>query len=73
MSGVDKEEFFLQVRKIGVGECASSCLGLISRVDLTIEDGLWTRVNERRGSVKRKVGRGSRECEGFVSDSCDSD
>ena len=53
--------------------CASSCLGMISRVDLLIEDGLWTRVNERRGSVKRKVGRGSRECEGFVSDSCDSD
>ena len=52
--------------------CASSCLGLILRVDLTIEDGLWKAVNERRGSVKRKVGRGSRECEGIVSNSCDS-
>ena len=29
-------------------------------------------VNDRRGSVKRKVGRGIRECEGIVSNSCDS-
>ena len=53
--------------------CASSCPGPILRVDLTIEeDGLWKAVNERRGSVKRKVGQGSRECEGIVSNSCDS-
>ena len=53
--------------------CASSYPGPILRVDLTIEeDGLWKAVNERRGSVKRKVGQGSRECEGIVSNSCDS-
>ena len=38
--------------------CASSCPGPILRVDLTIEDGLWKKaVKERRGSVKRKVGK----------------